>query len=74
VSVTDEWAQALQKESRGLDEALAASNPLKVKRGFRNFQRRVSERFFQVDVNLKAVCGDLRQIGTPLDSVLGMIE
>jgi hypothetical protein len=74
VNVTDEWAQALHKESRGLDEALAANNPLKVKRGFRNFQRRVSERFFQIDVNLKALCGDLRQIGTPLASVLEMIE
>ncbi len=74
LNVADDWAQALQKESHGLDEALVASNPVKVKRGFRNFQRRVSERFFQIDVNLKAVCGDLRQIGTPLASVLGMIE
>jgi hypothetical protein len=74
LNVADDWAQALQKESHNLDEALAASNPAKVKRGFRNFQRRVSERFFQIDVNLKAVCGDLRQIGAPLASVLGMIE
>jgi hypothetical protein len=73
-NLADDWAQALQKESRGLDDALAASNPAKIKRGFRNFQRRVSERFFQIDVNLKAVCGNLRQIGTPLVSVLGMIE
>ncbi len=74
LNVVEDWAQALQKESHGLDEALVASNPVKVKRGFRNFQRRVSERFFHVDVNLKAVCGDLRQIGAPLASVLGMIE
>ncbi len=73
-NVADEWAQNLLKEGRGLDAALAANNPLKIKTGFNNFQRRVSIRFFQVDKNLKALCDDLRRIGEPLTSVLEMIE
>jgi hypothetical protein len=72
--VTDEWAVALKKESEALDEALAAANPPKVKRSFRNYRRRVGDRFYRVDVDLKALCGELRKIGGPLASVLRMIE
>jgi hypothetical protein len=72
--VTDEWATALGKESAGLDEALVAANPAKVKRSFRSFRRRTSDRFFRVDVDLKTLCGQLRLVGQPLASVLKMIE
>ena len=70
----DDWALALKKESVTLDEVLTANNPAKVKRSFRSFQRRATERFFQVDLELKSLCDKLSQIGAPLASVLRMIE
>jgi hypothetical protein len=71
---TDEWAEALQKEGNALDDALLSNNPVKVRRFFRNYQRRATDRFFRVDVQLKALCGDLRLIGSPLASVLRMVQ
>ncbi|MBI3244488.1 MAG: hypothetical protein HYZ49_19585 [Chloroflexi bacterium] len=72
--LTDEWAVAIKKEGDGLDETLAANNPVKVKRTFRSYRRRAGDRFYRVDVDLKTLCGELRKIGAPLASVLGMIE
>jgi hypothetical protein len=69
----DEWAKALKKESDTLDEVLNSNNQAKVREGFRRYQRRSTQRFYQVDVELKAVCDQMRQIGIPLASVLEMI-
>jgi hypothetical protein len=73
-AVTDEWAAALKKEAGGLDAALGEQNPAKIKRSFRNYRRRAGDRFFRVDIDLKTLCGELRQVGAPLASVLKMIE
>lgn len=70
----EEWAAAIKKEAEGMDEALASQNPAKVKRSFRSYRRRASDRFFRVDVDLKTLCGELRLVGQPLASVLRMIE
>jgi hypothetical protein len=70
----EEWAAALHKEGNALDEALMSNNPVKVRRCFRSYQRRAADRFFRVDIQLKALCGDLRQIGVPLASVLRIIQ
>jgi hypothetical protein len=74
VSVTEDWAKALKSDGDALDEALGGNNPVKVRQRFRSFQRRASNRFYQVDLELKALCGDLRKIGEPLDSVLEIIK
>jgi hypothetical protein len=71
---TDDWANALREDSKTLDEGACSADPAKVRRGFRNFQRRVANRFYQVDIELKTLCGNLRQIGVPLASVLEMIR
>ncbi len=73
-ALADDWAAALRKDSAGLDEALAANSPPKIKRSFNSFRRRVSERFYRVDVNLKLLCETLRTVGGPLASVLKVIE
>lgn len=70
----EDWAVALKKESDSLDELLKASNPARLRRGFRCYQRRVTDRFYRVDVKLKTLCGELRQIGAPLDAVLEVIQ
>ncbi len=72
--LADEWAVAIKKEGDSLDETLASNNPVKVKRAFRSYRRRAGDRFYRVDVDLKTLCGELRKIGAPLASVLGMIE
>jgi len=74
IASEDEWAIALKNDSLALDEAVSYLDPIKTRRGFRNFQRRVANRFYQVDLELKALCGNLGQIGTPLASVLEMIK
>jgi hypothetical protein len=74
IACPDEWAGALKRESDALDEALSGNNPSKVRRCFRSYQRRAADRFYRVDLELKALCDNLRQIGSPLASVLRMIE
>jgi hypothetical protein len=70
---SEEWASALKRESDILDEECKAKNPLKVRRGFRSYQRRVTDRFYRIDIKLKALCSDMRQIGMPLTAILEMI-
>jgi hypothetical protein len=74
IACPDEWASALKKEGDELNDALNSNNPAKVRRSFRSYQRRAADRFYRVDIELKTLCGSLRQIGTPLASVLRMIE
>ncbi|HLO33842.1 MAG TPA: hypothetical protein VK249_32135 [Anaerolineales bacterium] len=69
----DDWAGALKKDSSALDEALNGSNPARVREGFRRYQRRATQRFYQVDIQLKTLSGNLRQIGVPLAAVLELI-
>jgi hypothetical protein len=70
----DEWTMSFQQESQKLDAALDNQNPIMIKRHFRMYRRRASDRFFQVDVTLKHLCEELREIGVPLESILRMIE
>ncbi|WP_017302004.1 hypothetical protein [Nodosilinea nodulosa] len=70
----DQWTLAFQQDSQNLDMALKAQNPIKIKRYFRLYRRRARERFYQVDVTLKRLCEELREVGEPLASVLRIIE
>jgi len=74
IASTEEWAISLKVDSKVLNEAANNADLVKVRRSFRSFQRRVANRFYQVDLELKALCGNLRQIGIPLTSVLEMIK
>ena len=70
----DAWTIAFQKDSQNLDAALEAQHPVKIRRYFRLYRKRASQRFFQVDVTLKRLCEELREVGGPLASVLRMME
>ncbi|MBW4472567.1 MAG: hypothetical protein KME45_19675 [Stenomitos rutilans HA7619-LM2] len=70
----DQWTIYFQQDSHNLDMALDVQNPIKVKRYFRMYRRRASDRFYQVDATLLRLCGELREVGEPLTSVLRMIE
>lgn len=67
---SEEWAVNLRNSSKNLDEALPSGNPAKIKRAFRGFRRDAGSRFYQVDHDLKMLCGTLRQIGEPLNDLL----
>jgi len=71
---SEDWAVALTNDAAALDEALAADNPVKVKRAFRNYRNRAGFRFHNVDTELKKLAGELRQIGNPISAVLRMLE
>jgi predicted protein tyrosine phosphatase len=71
---TDEWANTLRKECLALEEALKNSNVTRARRSFYNYHRHVTYRFYRIDVQLKALCDDLRKIGSPLNSVLDIIQ
>jgi hypothetical protein len=72
-TIGEAWAEAWRRDRDLLDDALRMGNPQKSRRGFRSYQRRAIERFYRVDSELKMLCNDMRQIGTPLASVLEMI-
>ena len=70
----DAWTIAFQKDSQHLAAALEAQHPVKIRRYFRLYRKRASQRFFQVDVTLKRLCEELREVGGPLASVMRMME
>ncbi len=70
----DQWTIDFQADSEQLDAAIAEQHPVKIKRYFRRYRRRASQRFFQVDVTLNRLCEELREVGGPLASVLRMME
>jgi hypothetical protein len=67
------WAISLGADSQKLESALDANDPVAVRQAFRRFRRQADERFYRVDVMLKRLCDDLRQVGEPLAAVLKVI-
>jgi hypothetical protein len=73
-ATTEKWANELIQESISLDKAMNGNNPASIRRCFLNYQRLATNHFFQIDLELKLLCGNLRQIGTPLASILEKIK
>jgi hypothetical protein len=69
----DKWTIALQKDFQNLDDSLTKNNPAKIRRYFRLYRRRTSERFYEVDATLKRLCDELRKVDEPLTSLLRMM-
>lgn len=62
------WANSLRAESDQLDVSLAgAGHPAGAV--FQRCARLIGERFFQVDVDLKRLCSQLRELGDPLSEL-----
>jgi Effector-associated domain 10 len=72
--IGDPWTVAFEQDGQNLDLAINAQNPAKIKRYFRMYRRRASDRFYRVDASLKRLCEELREVGEPLASVLRIIE
>jgi DNA repair ATPase RecN len=71
--LTETWAVSIQGYATQLDDYLLANNPAKIRQAFRNFRHESASHFFQVDLNLKALCSELRQIGEPLTAIVRSI-
>lgn len=65
-----EWARNAVAACQKLDEALAGDNPRLIRMAFKSFRRESNSRFDKVDIELKTLCGGLRQIGEPLTAIL----
>lgn len=70
----EEWVTLLNEDGVNLDGALTAQNPPMIQRYFRRYRQRAGNRFYQVDTMLKNLCEELRHVGTPLASVLHILE
>jgi hypothetical protein len=67
------WAQALRAEVAQLDAALAGTVGLRPTAIFQRCSRIIGERFFQVDVDLKRLCSQLRELSDPLTELERML-
>lgn len=68
------WVERLRCDSRDLDTALASANPAQIRQCFLRYRRRVGNRFFQVDADLKSLCHELRYVGQPLASTFTLLS
>jgi hypothetical protein len=68
------WAEHIQRDGRHLDKALASRNPIQIRHCFQRYRRRVGNRFYQVDADLKALCHELRYVGQPLASTFNIFS
>ncbi len=66
----DEWAAAFAVTAGQMEAALAAGDLVKGRRLFPRYRSQADRRFNQVDRDLLALCGELQQIGAPLDLLL----
>lgn len=66
------WALEIRSAVGQLTQALAETGELKIRRAFDRLQNRVGHRFFTVDLDLKTLCGRLRDFRDPLDT-LGVV-
>jgi TIR domain len=72
-SSKEQWAQALVEDGQKLEGAISLDSPAQIKQYFQRFRTRAGSRFYQVDFNVKELCGKLRLVGDPLATILEMI-
>lgn len=72
--IEEYWARKLIEDSAALDQAILDDNPKRIKQAFRKYRSRIGRRFFDVDTNLKELCGEIKKIGPPLDDVIRKIK
>ena len=70
----ENWQNDFKTDVERLDKAVEDANPARMKRIFRRLDRRSGERFYKLDIDLRRLCEDLRQVGQPLASILDILE
>ena len=69
----EQWAESVRRDAEALGDALEEGNPARIKRYFWRYRRQAGDRFYKVDVDLKNLCEEMRQVGGLLAGVLDMI-
>ena len=65
-----EWATNVRKDLAAVDAAVAANDPPKLRRALELLHSNAARRFFRVDRDLKAQCGELGEVGKPLAQIV----
>jgi tetratricopeptide (TPR) repeat protein len=73
-AVDDEWAEEIRDISELLNQAILARKYSSIPLFFNKLQTLASDRFFNVDKDMKQLCEKLRPIGSELDAVLKGME
>ncbi|MEI2693307.1 MAG: CHAT domain-containing protein [Anaerolineae bacterium] len=68
------WIERIRRDGLDLDAALIDANPAQIRRSFLRYRRRIGNRFFQVDADLKSLCHELRHVGQPLTSTFTILS
>lgn len=71
---TDQWIVIFQQDIQDLDIAIQGEDEIIIRQCFHVFRRRAKESFYQIDVALKDLCEELREVGGALVLVLRIIE
>lgn len=66
----ERWAVDLQEKSQAFDASLNTEGSNDPRRAFGRYINAISERFYFVDTDLKALCEQLRKIGDPLANLI----
>jgi len=70
----DPGMQRIQAARELLSNEIAAQNTPRIKSSLSLLRRETGLQFFQVDVNLKSLCGELRKVAEPLEGILYRIS
>jgi hypothetical protein len=67
------WVGRFRESALQLRTAAAGGDPADMLRNFRRFRRQALDRFYQVDLTLMKLCGDLGEVAHPLATILEVI-
>lgn len=71
---TAEWARKLREDEKAIEGAIAEDSQPSMIRFFRRFRQKAATRFFMLDRDLKAQCGELGNIGKPLSDIVEALK
>jgi hypothetical protein len=69
----EDWANKLRNDAEKLDAALVAEEVMRVEMFFLRFRSHAALQFYEVDFELKRLCGELTRVGAPLDDLLEVL-
>jgi hypothetical protein len=73
-SITDDQAARFRAEAEGLEAAIRGEHPARIKESFRAYRTLAGDHFYDADKRLHRLCGELRVVGDPLDTVLRILR
>lgn len=69
----EQWSKSVRRDAQALSSALEEGNPARIHRYFWRYRRQAGDRFYKVDVDLKNLCEEMRQLGRLLSGVLDVL-